>query len=109
MAEAAAARADLELTQTGAALQVALARLDITERAVAQSAEAHRIVARKYAGGLAGVVELLDAAAVETASALGYAHARFAAIAAAAARRQAIGGDPGTLATLDPAVPGTEP
>ena len=109
MAEAAAARADLELAQTRAALQVALARLDITERAVVQSAEAHRIVTRKYEGGLAGVVELLDAAAVETASALGYAHARFTAIAAAAARRLATGGDPGTLTALDPAAPGTEP
>jgi len=109
MAEAAAARAGLELAQTRAALQVALARLDIAERAVAQSAEAHRIVTRKYEGGLAGVVELLDAAATETASALGFAHARFAAIAAAAARRQATGGDPGTLATLDAAGPGTEP
>ena len=109
IAEAAAARADLELAQTRAALQVALARLDIAERAVAQSAEAHRIVTRKYEGGLAGVVELLDAAATETASALGFAHARFAAIAAAAARRQATGGDPGTLAALDAAAPGIDP
>ena len=107
MAEAAAARADLEVAQTRAALQVALARLDIAERAVAQSVEAHRIVTRKYEGGLAGVVELLDAATVETASALGYAHARFAAIAAAAARRQALGGDPGSLAALDH--PGNDP
>jgi len=107
MAEAAAARANLEVAQTRAALQVALARLDIAERAVAQSAEAHRIVTRKYEGGLAGVVELLDAAAAETASALGYSHARFAAIAAAAARRQAMGGDPGSLAALDR--PGNDP
>ncbi len=109
MADAAAARAELELAQTRAALQVALARLDIAERGVAQSAEAHRIVTRKYEGGLAGVVELLDAAATETASALGYAHARFATIAAAAARRRATGGDPGTLATLDPPGPGIDP
>lgn len=101
LAEAAAARAALEVAQTHSALEVALARLEIAERAVAQSGEAHRIVTRKYEGGLAGVVELLDAAAAETASAMGYAHARFAAIAAAAARRQATGGDPATLATLE--------
>jgi outer membrane protein TolC len=100
-AEAAEARAALELAQTRSALAVALARLGIAERAVAQSSEAHRIVARKYEGGLAGVVELLDAAAAETASALGYSHARYATIAAAAARRQAMGGDPGTLAALE--------
>ncbi|HXV90151.1 MAG TPA: TolC family protein [Gemmatimonadales bacterium] len=109
MAEAAAARAELELAQTRAAVQVALARLDIAERGVAQSREAHRIVTRKYEGGLAGVVELLDAAATETASALGFAHARFATIAAAAARRRATGGDPGTLATLDAPGPGIDP
>ncbi len=47
-------------------------RLDIAERAVLQSAEAHRIVTRKYAGGIATVVELFDAVAAETGSRLAF-------------------------------------
>lgn len=108
MAEAAEAGAVVEAAHTRAALQVTLTRLDIAERAVDQASEAHRIVTRKYEGGLAGVVELLDAAAVETSSALSFSQARFAALAAAAARRQATGGDPGALAALEetPSAPG---
>lgn len=100
-ADAARANARLELEQTQTALQVALARLTIAERAVAQSAEAHRIVARKYEGGLAGVAELLDAQAVATQSTLGFSHARWAAIVAAAERLRALGKDPGSLDALD--------
>jgi outer membrane protein TolC len=100
-AEAATANARLEAEQTRTALAVALKRLDIAERAVTQSAEAHRIVGRKYEGGLATVVELLDAQAVETQSALSLSQARWSAIAAAAERRRALGLDPATLAALD--------
>jgi outer membrane protein len=103
MAEGARARARLDVEQTGNALRAALARLDIAERAVQQSAEAHRIVARKYEGGLATVVELLDAAATETQSALGLSAARYSAITAGAERRRALGLDPSTLAALDDA------
>lgn len=102
-ADAARANARLEREETRTALGVALTRLEITERAVAQSAEAHRIVSRKYEGGLATVVELLDAQAVETQSALELSQARWAAITAAAARRLALGIDPGTLTSLDDA------
>ncbi len=49
------------------------------------------------------MAELLDAQATETQAALALTHARYAAIAAAAERRLAIGGDPGTLASLDQA------
>ena len=100
-AEAADANARLELDQTRTALQVALARLSIAERAVAQSAEAHRIVGRKYEGGLASVVELLDAQAAETQSAVNFSYARWSVIVAAAERRRALGGDPGYLQALD--------
>src|SRR5688572_7509081 len=100
-AAAAQANAQLELEQTRTALKVALGRLSIAERAVAQSAEAHRIVSRKYEGGLAQVVELLDAQAVETQSALGFSQARWSAIVAAAERRRALGKDPGSLEALD--------
>ena len=106
-AQAAAARATahLEVEQTRTVLMVALTRLEIAERAVAQSAEAHRIVGRKYEGGLATVTELLDAQAAETQSALALSQARWSTIIAAAERRLALGGDPGSLQALDDVVP----
>jgi outer membrane protein TolC len=100
-AEAARATSRLEIEQTRTALAVALTRLDIAEHAAAQSAEAHRIVSRKYGGGLAGVAELLDAQAAETQSALALSEARWSAIVTAAERRRALGLDPATLASLD--------
>lgn len=106
-AQADAARADahLDTERTRTTLIVALTRLGIAERAVVQSAEAGRIVERKYAGGLATVVELLDAQAVVTQSALGLAQTRYAAIVAAVERRRALGRDPGTLEELDESAP----
>lgn len=103
-AEAASAGARLESDATRTALIVALTRMDIAERALAQSAEAHRIVARKYEGGLATISELLDAQATETRTSLGAAQSRWQAIVALADRRRAMGGDPGTLAALDDAI-----
>lgn len=100
-ADAAQANARLELEQTRTTLSVALVRLTIAERAVAQSTEAHRIVGRKYEGGLATVVELLDAQAVETQSQLSLSQTRWSAIVAAAERRRALGLDPAALQALD--------
>ena len=100
-ADAAEANADLQVQETRNALIVALARLTIADRAAAQSAEAHRIVGRKYEGGLATVVELLDAQAVETQSALSLSQARWATIVADAERLLALGRDPAALAILD--------
>lgn len=110
-ADASLARARLDAERTRTTLAVALTRLGIAERAVAQSADAHRIVARKYEGGLATVVELLDAQAVEMQTMLAFAEARYRAITAAAERRQAVGGDPATLAALDEdgSVPASDP
>lgn len=105
MVDAARERAGLEVEQSGNVLHAAMARLAIAERSVEQSVEAHRIVARKYEGGLATVIELLDAAAVETQSALGFSAARYAVITAAAERRKALGRDPAALADLDGASP----
>lgn len=102
-ADAARANAALDVAQTRTALAVALTRLAIAERSAAQSTEAHRIVGRKYAGGLATVVELLDAQAAEVQSALALSQARYAAIVTDAERRRAVGGDPATLAALDAA------
>ena len=101
--EAAQANARLDVEQTRTTLLVALKRLGIAERAVTQSAEAHRIVARKYEGGLASVAELLDAQTAETGSTLAFAQSRYAVIIAAADRRRAVGSDPATLAVLEAA------
>jgi outer membrane protein TolC len=100
-AEAAVAQARLQVEQAENDWEVALERLRIAEEAVAQSAEAHRIVTRKYEGGLATVLELLGAAATETESALRFSTARHEAITAAAERLQALGNDPAELASLD--------
>jgi len=68
---------------------------------VTQGAEAHRIVARKYAGGLATIAELLSAAALETQTRLGLSGARYQAIVADAAARQAAGADLMALTALE--------
>ena len=107
-AEAATARARLEVERAETARAVALARLDIAESAIGQSVEAHRIVARKYDGGLATVTELLAAAAIETQSGLGVAMAVYEAIVAEAQRRQARGLDLRTLDVLDTEKPKTD-
>jgi len=101
MAEAAVAGAALERRATRTQLAVALAQLDIAEVSVAQGTEAHRIVARKYTGGLATVAELLSAAALETQTRLGLSDARYQAIVAEAAARQAAGADLMALTVLE--------
>lgn len=93
MAEAAGAQANLELAQATEGLGVALVRLEIAERSVEQASEAHRLVSRKYAGGLATVTELFDAFALETLSGLNQVHARYETLLAAAERRTAMGLD----------------
>ncbi len=100
--EAAEARARLAVESAEIRRGVALAQMAIAQRAAQQSAEAHRIVARKYDGGLATVVELLDAAAVETRSGLTYSAAVYEAIVAEAERRHASGMDLAALAALQP-------
>ncbi|MEW5917949.1 MAG: TolC family protein [Gemmatimonadota bacterium] len=107
--EGAQARADLELAKSAVELDVGLARLAIAQRSQQQSADAHRIVARKYAGGIASIVELLDAAAAETASRLGEAAARYALINAVATRQRAIGADLSAMSALDNAAVASQP
>lgn len=101
MAEAAEAGAALERNATQTQLAVAIGQLGIAEISVTQSAEAHRIVARKYTGGLATIAELLGAAALETQTRLGLSEARYQAIVADAAARQASGGDLMALTVLE--------
>ena len=97
-AEAARAQAALDVAQRANAWDVALERMRIASEAVTQSVEAHRIVARKYEGGLAAVVELLGAQAAETEAHLRHTHARYEAIVRAAELLQSLGLDPALLA-----------
>ncbi|MCC7003151.1 MAG: TolC family protein [Gemmatimonadaceae bacterium] len=99
--EAATAQAELARAETREKLAVALAQLSIAERAVAQATEAHRIVARKYDGGLATISELLEASAIETQTRLGFSFARYTVLVTAAERRHALGNDPAFLVALD--------
>ncbi len=97
-AEAARAQAALDVAQRENAWRVALERMRIAREAVEQSVEAHRIVSRKYEGGLADVAELLGAQAAETDARLRHTHARYQAIVSAAERLQSLGLDPALLA-----------
>jgi outer membrane protein TolC len=101
MAEAAEAAAALEQHIAASDFDVAVAQLEIAELAVEQGSDAHRIVARKYAGGLATVAELLGAAAIETETRLGRAAARYQAIVAAATLRHVTGIDLTDLSALE--------
>jgi outer membrane protein TolC len=100
-AEAAEARAGLEQSSRRIELDVAIASARIAHRAVEQATEAHRIVARKYEGGLATITELLEAAAVETRSRVERAAAVYRAIVATAEWRIAMGDDGSALVQLD--------
>lgn len=101
--EAATSQAALALSRSKDRVQVALAQLQIAEQSVEQAAEAHRIVARKYDGGLATISELLEASASETQSRMLHAVARYHLILAAADRRLALGADLLSLTALDAA------
>ncbi|MDX2192703.1 MAG: TolC family protein [Gemmatimonadales bacterium] len=103
-ARQAAAEAAVDRARAEDALGVARARLALAERAVGQASEAHRIVARKYEGGLATVSELLEAQALETSMVLGRAAARYEGLVAVAEWRRALG--LGVEAV--PLAPGTE-
>ena len=101
MAEAAEAGAALDRNATQTQFAVAIAQLGIAEISVTQGAEAHRIVAKKYTGGLATIAELLSAAALETQTRLGLSEACYQAIVADAAARQAAGADLMALTVLE--------
>ncbi len=100
-ADALRAKAALEDDATRRAVIVALQRLDLATLAAEQSREAHRLVDKRYAGGLTTIAELLAAEASATGASLAQSASRFALIEAIAAHRLAIGGDPAALAQLD--------
>lgn len=99
--EGAAANAAIDLERSQLTLSAALARLDVMRTAAAQAAEAHRIVTRKYEGGLASVAELLDAFSAETEAGLMLSTARYGVLAAIAERLRALGLEPAGMAELD--------
>ena len=101
MDDAARAQAALEVAARESDVAVTLARLDIAEQAVDQGAEAERLVARRYAGGLAPITELLGAQAAETQTRLGHAAARVDLITALAARALARGADPAVVTAIE--------
>lgn len=90
-AEAAEAQAGLEVRAAREHLAVAQERLLIASEAVKQAIEAHRIVGRKYEGGLATITELFDAAAAETAAELARSAAAYDALVARAELDHATG------------------
>ncbi len=96
--EAATASAQLEVQSGDISVAVATRALAIATSAVAQATEAHRIVGRKYDGGLAAVTELLDAQAIELATRLGEAKARYDLLTARATLARAQGHDMQTIA-----------
>lgn len=101
-ADVQAARAGSEAVRAGAALEVQSAEVAVTvatraltiaSNAVAQATEAHRIIGRKYDGGLATVTELLDAQATELGTRLAEAKARYDLLVARAMLARANGTD----------------
>ncbi len=99
--QAAIAAGQAEADAARRTIAVALQRLDLAEQSAAQSREAHRLVDKRYAGGLATVAELLAAETAATGTTLAHAAARYALIDALATYRRAIGADPAELTMLD--------
>jgi outer membrane protein TolC len=100
-ADAAVAGAHLEQDQRRIELEVARAALGIAERAIGQAGDAHRIITRKYEGGLATVTELLEAAALEVRARVERAAAAFRLLVAVGAWDVAMGYDLTELTILD--------
>jgi outer membrane protein TolC len=90
----------VDLERTEMTLRNALDQLALARTSVSHGEEAHRIVTRKYEGGLATVAELLDAAAAETRSRLVLSAARYALLTAMADRLRANGYEPSRMAAL---------
>ncbi|MCC6243712.1 MAG: TolC family protein [Gemmatimonadaceae bacterium] len=100
---AATAQQQVDAESTRRGIAVALERLDLAVQAAEQAQEAHRLVDKRYVGGLATVAELLAAESAATGAALMRVAARYAVIDAVASHRRAIGADPGALRALESA------
>lgn len=103
--DAARANARVEADAATRLVTLTLQRLTLAAQAAAQSTEAHRLVEKRYAGGLATVAELLGAETAATGAALAHAAARFDVIDALAQYRRAVGADPGALVRFDTLAP----
>lgn len=99
--DAARAQSQLERDDAARRLTLSLQRLTLARDAADQSREAHRLVQKRYDGGLATIAELLAAESAATGASLGQAAARYAVIDAIATWRRASGGDPAALTALD--------
>jgi outer membrane protein TolC len=99
--DAARAQSQLERDDAARRLTLSLQRLTLARDAADQSREAHRLVQKRYDGGLATIAELLAAESAATGALLGHAAARYAVIDAIATWRRASGGDPAALTALD--------
>jgi outer membrane protein len=102
--DAAQVNARVEADAAARSVTLAAQRLDLATTAAEQSREAHRLVEKRYAGGLATIAELLGAEAAATGATLAQAAARYALIDALAQHRRAIGADPGALVQLEGAL-----
>jgi outer membrane protein len=100
--QATRAQQSVEVSMARRSLQLALARLDLANHANAESHEAYRLIEKRYVGGLTTVAELLSAESASTMASLTISAARFALIDAVATYRRANGGDPASLASLEP-------
>ncbi len=101
--DAAFAAGRLDADTTRRAVAVALERLDLAQLVDEQSREAHRLVEKRYVGGLAAFAELLSAETSATSAALARSAARYAVIDAITMHRRAIGADPAELSALETA------
>ena len=101
--DAAFAAGRLDADTTRRAVAVALERLDLAQLVDEQSREAHRLVEKRYVGGLATFAELLSAETSATSAALARSAARYAVIDAITMHRRAIGADPAALSALETA------
>ncbi|MDQ8159864.1 MAG: TolC family protein [Gemmatimonadota bacterium] len=99
--DATVAQSRVERDAAARRLLVAMQRLALGRDAADQSREAHRLVQKRYDGGLATIAELLAADASATGAALAHTAARYAVIDAVVAWRHAAGADPASLAALD--------
>ncbi|WP_411281323.1 TolC family protein [Gemmatimonas sp.] len=102
--DAARAHSQLERDDAARRLTLSLQRLTLARDAADQSREAHRLVQKRYDGGLATIAELLAAESASTGASLAQAAARYAVIDAIATWRRASGGDPAALTALDSSI-----
>ena len=98
--DAAFAAGRLDADTTRRAVAVALERLDLAQLVDEQSREAHRLVEKRYVGGLTTFAELLSAETSATSAVLARSARRYAVIDAITMHRRAIGADPAELSAL---------